>query len=95
MAELDERVRNMRARNPAANGLRLECVGAASEPAHNPHSSLAGSFDDWHALRAAVDGGHMTFSNWFGGVASQGWRSTPIRTSVAMSAPQTAPRPAL
>jgi hypothetical protein len=55
MAKLDERVRNMRARNPAANGLRLACVGATSEPVHNPHSSLAGSFDDWHALRAAVD----------------------------------------
>jgi hypothetical protein len=37
------------------------------------------SFDEaWAALRAAVDGGDMTFEDWFGGVASAGFVCTTV-----------------
>jgi hypothetical protein len=37
------------------------------------------TFDDaWAALRAAVDGGGMTFEKWFGGVVSAGFVCTTV-----------------
>ena len=41
--------------------------------------TIDGEFDDaWQALRAAVDGGGMTFEDWFGGVTSAGFQCTTV-----------------
>jgi hypothetical protein len=76
----------------AAQRLHLEFVSATTEPATRftflTRYEIDGSFDDaWRALRAAVDGGRMTFCDWFGGVESQGWRGTPVRRLVASAMP--------
>ena len=67
----------------AAERLTLQFVSATSEPPERftflTRYEISGSFEDaWAELRAAVDGGHMTFASWFGDVVSQGWRCTPI-----------------
>jgi hypothetical protein len=69
-----------------AERLRLDFVAASSEPAERytflTRYEIEGAFEDaWAALRAAVDGGGMTFESWFSGVVSQGWLGTPIRRS--------------
>ena len=41
--------------------------------------TVEGEFDDaWRDLRAAVDGGGMTFEDWFGGVVSTGLVCTTV-----------------
>jgi hypothetical protein len=41
--------------------------------------TIEGDFEAaWQALRAAVDGGGMTFEDWFGGVRSSGLRCTTV-----------------
>ena len=71
----------------AAHRLTLEFVSATTDPPERftflTRYEIAGPFEDaWQQLRAAVDGGHMTFADWFGGVVSQGWRCTPIGSHV-------------
>lgn len=75
----------------AAQRATLEFVSATTEPPHRftflTRYEICGPFEDaWRALRAAVDGGHMTFSDWFGGVQSEGWRSTPVGERVTADA---------
>jgi len=71
----------------AAQRLTLQFVSATKEPAERftffTRYEIDGPFEDaWRELRAAVDGGRMTFSEWFGRVESQGWRGTPIGTTI-------------
>jgi hypothetical protein len=41
--------------------------------------TIDGEFDDaWRSLRAAVDGGGMTFADWFGDVVSAGFVCTTV-----------------
>ena len=41
--------------------------------------TIEGTFDEaWSGLRAAVDGGGMTFEDWFGGVRSTGLVCTTV-----------------
>lgn len=61
----------------------LDFVSATTEPPVRytflTRYEIAGPFEDaWRELRAAVDGGNMTFEDWFGGVESQGWSCNPI-----------------
>ena len=75
----------------AAERLSLEFVSATSEPPERftflTRYTIEGPFEDaWAQLRAAVDGGRMTFADWFGGVVSQGWRCTPIGDRVTAGA---------
>jgi hypothetical protein len=72
----------------AAERMSLEFVSATADPATRftflTRYEINGSFEDaWSQLRAAVDGGRMTFSSWFGRVESQGWRCTPIERVTA------------
>jgi hypothetical protein len=67
----------------AAERMSLEFVSATSAPDARftflTRYEIAGSFEEaWAQLRGAVDGGGLTFSDWFGRVQSQGWRCTPI-----------------
>lgn len=71
----------------AAERLSLEFVSATTEPSQRytflTRYEIDGPFEDaWAELRAAVDGGRMTFADWFSRVESQGWRCTPIRDRV-------------
>jgi hypothetical protein len=76
----------------AAHRLRLDFVSATSEPAERytflTRYEITGPFEAaWQQLRTAVDGGQMTFEDWFGGVESQGWQCTPIGGRIESRAP--------
>ena len=76
----------------AAHRLGLDFVSATSEPDERftflTRYEIAGPFEEaWQQLREAVDGGRMTFEDWFGGVESQGWRCTPIGSRIEAGAP--------
>jgi hypothetical protein len=71
----------------AAQRLALQFVSATTEPSERftflTRYEIDGPFEAaWRELRTAVDGGRMTFSEWFGRVESQGWRATPIGARV-------------
>jgi hypothetical protein len=71
----------------AAQRSALQFVSATTDPSERftflTRYEIEGSFEDaWRELRAAVDGGRMTFADWFGRVESQGWQGTPIGARV-------------
>jgi hypothetical protein len=72
----------------AAERLSLQFVSATTDPAERftflTRYEIDGPFEDaWSELRGAVDGGCMTFAEWFGRVESQGWRGTPIGARIS------------
>ena len=74
----------------AAERLTLQFGSATSDPPERftflTRYEIDGSFEDaWRELRAAVDGGRMTFAEWFSRVESQGWRGTPIGARISAS----------
>lgn len=74
----------------AAQRLALQFVSATTDPGQRftflTRYEIEGPFDAaWSELRAAVDGGRMTFAEWFGRVESQGWRGTPISAAVSQA----------
>jgi hypothetical protein len=76
----------------SARRFGLDFVSATSEPSERytflTQYEIAAPFEEaWQQLRAAVDGGQMTFEDWFGGVESQGWRCTPIGGRIEPAAP--------